>query len=204
MKNAQDSLNYSLGLQIGKSFNATLTEVDYTMFVRGMKDSKDPDRIALTDEQIADIMNVYQQNAQARMLKKHEEDAKKNKEDQEKFFAKNIKNKGIIALNGIQYKVLEEGKGSIPTTKDNFELGFVGKTIDGKVFWDSNDMGEPLIVTLDDVLPGWKVALEHMKEGAKWEIYLPDSLAFGEYGAGEVGPNQAVVFELFLKEIKKK
>jgi FKBP-type peptidyl-prolyl cis-trans isomerase len=106
LKNAQDSLNYSLGLQIGKSFNATLTEVDYTMFVRGMKDSKDPDRIALTDEQIADIMNVYQQNAQARMLKKHEEDAKKNKEDQEKFFAKNIKNNGIIALNGIQYKFL--------------------------------------------------------------------------------------------------
>jgi len=203
LKNREDSLSYALGLQVGQALEKGLTKVDYRMFIRAMKDAADTSKIALSNEQIQIILNTYQVETQLKMQKKREEDSKKNKEDQTKFLAENAKKPGIMSLEGIQYKVLQEGTGEKIQGKDRFEVEFIGRTFDGKEFMNSKEAPEPIIVSLEEVFPGWQIALKNMKVGSKWEIYLPDSLAFGEHGAGEVGPNQGVIFELLLKKIAK-
>ena len=202
LKTYQDSLSYVLGLQIGKSLDQTLTKVDYKMFVRAMKDAGDETKIALSEEEIYSILDKYQEEAQVKMMQKHDQDAEKNKKEQEQFFKENSQKEGVILLDGLQYKIIEEGTGKTPAANDEVEIEFVGKTISGKVFWNSSDSIEPIIAPVSDLLLGWSIALQNMKEGARWELFLPDSLAFGEYGIGDVGPSQAVIFELYLKAIK--
>jgi len=203
LKDRQDSLSYALGLQVGQALDKGLTKVDYRMFIRAMKDAADTSKVALTEEQIRAILTTYQVETQMKMQKKREEDGKNNKANQAKYLADNAKKPGIQTLNGIQYKVLKEGTGALLTDKDRFEIEFVGRTFAGKEFMNSKESPEPIVVGINEVFPGWKIALKNMKEGSKWEIYLPDSLAFGEQGYGDVGPNEGVVFELLLKKIQK-
>ncbi len=204
LSNRQDSLSYALGLQVGDAMHKSLTVIDYKMFVRAMKDAADTSKIALTDQQIQSLMMTYKVETQMKMEQKKIADSKKNKEAQEKFLAKNAKNPGIKLIEGMQYKVIKEGTGIQPTEKDSVQINFVGKTFEGKEIMNSKESPTPIVVSFNMLFPSWNIALKNMKEGAKWEIYPPDSLAFGDQPVGELGPNQGVMFELELVKVIKK
>jgi FKBP-type peptidyl-prolyl cis-trans isomerase FklB len=141
------------------------------------------------------------------MAKKAEEMQKlseKNKADGEKFLAENAKKEGVKVLpSGLQYKVITPGTGKSPKATDTVTTHYKGMLIDGTEFDSSYKRGEPATFPVSGVIPGWTEALQLMKEGAKWQLFLPSNLAYGERGAGrDIGPNATLIFEVELISVK--
>ena len=122
----------------------------------------------------------------------------------EAFLAENKKRPEVVALpSGLQYEILEAGTGPSPKNFHNVTCHYHGTLIDGTVFDSSVDRGEPISFPVDGVIPGWTEALQLMKEGDKWKIFIPSNLAYGEHGAGEkIAPNSTLVFEVELLSIE--
>jgi FKBP-type peptidyl-prolyl cis-trans isomerase FklB len=130
--------------------------------------------------------------------------AEKNKEDAVTFFAENKKKEGVKTLaSGLQYKIITEGKGKNPKATDTVTVHYRGTLIDGKEFDSSYRRGEPATFPVNGVIAGWTEALQLMKAGAKWQIFIPSNLAYEEKGIGNViGPNAALIFEVELISVK--
>ncbi|OGT37220.1 MAG: hypothetical protein A3F12_06530 [Gammaproteobacteria bacterium RIFCSPHIGHO2_12_FULL_38_14] len=131
--------------------------------------------------------------------------ANQNKLAGEAFLAKNKTKPDVVTLpDGLQYKVIKEGTGPIPTRNDQVTVHYSGTLIDGTEFDSSYRRGQPITFPVTGVIPGWVEALQMMKVGSTWELYIPASLAYGERGAPPViGPNQVLIFKVTLIEIKK-
>lgn len=122
-----------------------------------------------------------------------------------KFLTTNKTKPGVVTLpDGLQYKVIKEGKGAKPSADDTVTVDYTGTLIDGTVFDSSDKHGQPMTFPVKDVIPGWTEALQLMKVGSTWEIYVPASLAYGAAGAPPViGPNETLVFKITLRDVKK-
>ncbi|WP_267896342.1 FKBP-type peptidyl-prolyl cis-trans isomerase [Aquicella lusitana] len=131
--------------------------------------------------------------------------AMKNKTEGETFLAANKTKPGVVTLpDGLQYKIITEGTGPKPTANDVVTVHYAGRLINGKEFDSSYKRGEPASFPVSAVIPGWVEALQLMKVGSKWELYIPAHLAYGERGAPpDIGPNQTLIFEVQLIDIKK-
>lgn len=129
----------------------------------------------------------------------------KNKIAGEAFLAANKHKSGVVMLpDGLQYKVLTEGKGVKPTAEDTVTVNYKGTLIDGTEFDSSYKHGQPISFPVNGVIPGWVEALQLMKTGSVWELYIPASLAYGERGAPPaIGPNETLIFKVDLIEVKK-
>lgn len=121
------------------------------------------------------------------------------------FLVTNKAKPGVVSLpDGLQYKVIKAGTGAKPTADDTVTVDYVGSLTDGTVFDSSEKHGQPMTFGVKDVIPGWTEALQLMKEGSTWEIYVPASLAYGATGAPPViGPNETLIFKITLREVKK-
>jgi FKBP-type peptidyl-prolyl cis-trans isomerase FklB len=121
------------------------------------------------------------------------------------FLAENAKKEGVVALpDGLQYKVIAPGSGDSPGLEDTVKVNYEGKLIDGVVFDSSERHGGPAQFVLGHVIKGWQEAVQLMKVGAKWELYIPPNLAYGERGAPPfIGPNEALVFTVELLDVQK-
>ena len=133
------------------------------------------------------------------------EAATKNAAAGEKFLAENKGKPGVkTTASGLQYKVIKEGAGAMPKETDTVVTDYRGTLIGGKEFDSSHKRGEPASFPVNRVIKGWTEALQIMKVGSKYELYVPAALAYGERGAGQdIGPNETLIFEVELKEIKK-
>jgi FKBP-type peptidyl-prolyl cis-trans isomerase len=121
------------------------------------------------------------------------------------FLEKNGKRKGVITLeSGLQYEVLTKGSGISPKSEDKVEVHYHGTLIDGEVFDSSIDRGEPTSFQVDGVIKGWTEALQLMKQGAKWKLFIPADIAYGETGSNSIGPNETLIFEVELIGITPK
>lgn len=131
--------------------------------------------------------------------------AEKNKQAGIAFLAENKKKPGVITLpDGLQYKIITEGKGNKPSDQDTVTVNYSGKLIDGTVFDSSYTRGQPASFPVNGVIPGWTEALKLMPVGSTWELYIPANLAYGEMGAGSaIGPNQTLIFTVNLISIDK-
>ena len=131
--------------------------------------------------------------------------AAKNLEDGEKFLTENKKQKGVVTLpSGLQYKIVKEGSGESPKATDTVTTNYRGKLIDGTEFDSSYTRGEPARFAVNAVIPGWTEALQLMKPGAQWVLYIPPKLAYGENGVGNlIGPNATLVFDVDLLSVDK-
>jgi FKBP-type peptidyl-prolyl cis-trans isomerase len=154
----------------------------------------------LTDDQLKETQAKIQTLLQKRQAELVEEQKAKGVA----YLAANAKKEGIKTLEGgIQYKVLESGKGESPELTDTVKVHYTGKLIDGKVFDSSVQRGEPATFRVGQVIQGWQTALQEMKVGDKWMIYIPSELGYGARGAGgDIGPHQVLVFEVELLEIQ--
>lgn len=122
----------------------------------------------------------------------------------EEFLKENAAKEGVKTLpSGLQYKVLKEGDGKSPKATDTVVVHYKGTLINGKEFDSSYKRGEPAEFPVNRVIKGWTEALQLMKEGSKWMLYIPSNLAYGERGAGaDIGPNETLIFEVELLKVK--
>jgi len=192
-----NKLSYSLGVNISAGLRQQGFEIsDYESFTQGIKDAFESN-IQLESGEINDILNTEYQRVQS---KSYEEVIAKSKE----FLAENAKREGVIELeSGLQYEVITEGNGAKPSLSDTVTTHYHGTLPNGTVFDSSVDRGQPASFPVSGVIKGWTEALQLMNVGSKYKLFVPSDLAYGAQGAGnDIGPHQALVFEVELLEIK--
>jgi FKBP-type peptidyl-prolyl cis-trans isomerase FklB len=206
LKTERDKVSYSIGLDIGRMFKMQGVDVDLELVTRGLKDAYTGSQSLLTDEEMQEVLTNFKKEFIAKQQELAKQQGEKNKREGEIFLETNKKKEGVQMLpSGLQYKVLKAGAGKKPTTTDTVTVHYRGTLIDGKEFDSSYQRGKPVTFPVNGVIPGWTEALPLMEEGAKWELFIPSNLAYGERGAGrEIGPNATLIFEVELISIEEK
>jgi FKBP-type peptidyl-prolyl cis-trans isomerase FklB len=202
----EEKLSYSIGTDLGSNFKSQNINVNSEAFMAGMKDALSGKAPALTKAQMKETLQNFQKKMLMKRLAQYKKSAEKNKTEGESFLNKNKSKAGVVTLkSGLQYKVLAKGKGNSPKKEDSVTVEYTGKLLSGKVFDSSEKTGKPATFKVTQVIPGWTEALQLMKVGAKWEIYVPSKLAYGPRGiGGPIGPNETLVFQIKLISIEKK
>lgn len=200
LKTENDRISYSIGVDIGKNFHDQDIKVNTNSLVAGIKDGLKAQTTLLSEDEIKQTLMNFQQSMLDKRAAEFAQVAEKNKAEGEAFLAENKTKEGVVTLNsGLQYKVQRAGSGSSPKVDDLVTTHYRGRLIDGTEFDSSYKRGEPVQFPVNGVIPGWTEALQLMKPGAKWELFVPSELAYGEYGAGRViGPNATLIFEVEL------
>ncbi len=202
-----ESLSYALGLSMGNNFKSSGIEAinvqDFADGVAAVYDGLAP-RMSYDEAK-----QVIQKFFTALEAKQHEAAAKMaevNAKAGEEFLAENGKRAEVkTTASGLQYEVLVEGNGAQPTAADQVEVHYTGKLIDGTVFDSSVERGVPATFGVTQVIPGWVEALQLMKAGSKWRLFIPSQLAYGPQGAGNViGPNATLIFDVELLKVNGK
>lgn len=203
-KTQKEKVSYSIGLDIGKNMKRQMIEVDVPQLTRGLQDGLADTKPALTDKEMEEVMTTFRSEIMKKMEENRRKLAEKNLKDGGAFLAENKKKPGVITLpSGLQYKILKEGAGKSPKATDTVVTHYRGTLLDGKEFDSSYKRGEPLTFAVKGVIPGWVEALQLMKPGAKWQLFIPGNLAYGENGAGQdIGPNATLMFEVELLKVK--
>jgi FKBP-type peptidyl-prolyl cis-trans isomerase FklB len=204
LKGDKEKLSYSIGMEIGGNLKTQSVEVDPDLLAKGVKDSYGGGKTLLTVDEARLAITTFQKALMAKKAETMRILAEKNKADGEKFLAENAKKEGVKALpSGLQYKEIAPGTGKSPKSTDTVTTHYKGTLIDGTEFDSSYKRGEPATFPVSGVIPGWTEALQLMKEGAKWQLFVPSDLAYGEQGAGrEIGPNATLIFEVELISVK--
>jgi len=196
----RDKVSYSIGADIGNNLKRSDLDLNADFLTRGIKDAF-AGKTVLTDEEMKATLQAFQTEMQAKMAAKQKAAGEKNKADSDKFLEENKKKEGIVTTaSGLQYKIIKAGDGPKPKPSDTVSVNYRGTLIDGKEFDKSK---EPVTFQVEGVIPGWVEALQLMPVGSKWQLFIPPALAYGEQAPPMIGPNQALVFEVELLEIKK-
>ncbi len=200
----EEKLGYSLGMDIGSALKRQSIDLDVDSLARGLKDAYTGGKTLLTEEESRGEIERYQQRMMEKEAEAMRQLSEKNKAEGEKFLAENGKNEGVTTLpSGLQYQVITAGAGKSPKKADTVTTHYRGTLIDGKEFDSSYKRGEPATFPVSGVIAGWTEALQLMKEGAKWRIFLPPAMAYGERGAGrDIGPNATLIFEVELISVQ--
>jgi FKBP-type peptidyl-prolyl cis-trans isomerase FklB len=192
-------INYSLGYQIGGDLKRQQVEVNREALLQGIEDAVAGSEPAMSQAAMRAALIALKRKVMAQQHEAQAAAAKKNQEAGEAFLAANAKKDGVVGLpSGLQYRVLEPGSGRQPGADDTFTVHYRGTLIDGTEFDSSYSRNQPLTLRLDRVVPGWREALPLMREGAKWELFLPAKLAYGARGAGKIPPYSTLIFEVEL------
>lgn len=199
-----DRLSYALGLSMGNNFRAsgidTISVQDFADGVSAVFYGAQPKMTY--DEAKAEIQRYFTE-LEARQQEAAKVAAEANAKAGRDFLDANGKREEVrITPTGLQYEVLKEGDGPQPTADDRVVVHYTGKLIDGTVFDSSEERGEPATFGVTQVIPGWVEALQMMKAGSQWRLYIPSALAYGPQGAGGlIGPNQTLIFDVSLLEV---
>ena len=206
LKTAADSVSYAIGISTGAGYKENLktlpgdpANVDDLIagFIQAIKG--DSSAMKMTPQAAQAYVQTYFMEASAR-------DAKKTKEEGEKFLAENKTKKDVITTeSGLQYQVVTEGKGAKPTADDKVKVHYTGTLLDGTKFDSTMDRGgEPAEFPVGGVIKGWTEVLQLMPVGSKYIVWVPSELAYGERGAGQdIKPNSTLKFEIELLDIVK-
>ena len=196
----EERISYGIGMNIGRDFKNQEIEVIPALLARGIKDVQSGGETLMTEEEVQETIAELQKILQAKQAEKAKIIGEANKKAGEEFLAANAKKEGVkTTASGLQYKVIEEGTGKIPAATDKVKVHYTGTLVDGKEFDSSIKRGQPATFPVNGVIKGWTEALQLMKEGAKYQLYIPAELAYGERGAGPViGPNSTLIFDVEL------
>ena len=217
LKTYNDSLSYSIGNDIAQNFKRNnLDSLNIDILAAGIKDYFAEDSSVMDSEAISKVLMTFSQKMREEAeVKRIEEEAerleenkinfKDNLESGLKFLEENAKKKGVKTTeSGLQYKIIKAGKGVSPLAADIVKVNYEGSLIDGTKFDSSYDRGEPAEFAVNQVIKGWTEALQLMKAGGVWELYIPFESAYGERGSGSIKPFSTLIFKVELISIVKK
>ena len=188
-------IGYEQGMNLKTMTEQTGEELDLEVFNKAIADAFNGKESALTDEQVQAVGKAYEE----RKVKEAADKAAKNKAEGDKFLAENKTKEGVkTTASGLQYKVITEGTGKSPKATDTVIVHYEGKLINGKVFDSSYERGMPAQFVVNGVIKGWTEGLQLMKEGGKYEFYIPSELAYGEAGNPMIEPNSVLTFTVEL------
>jgi len=192
--------SYALGMDIAGNLKRAPFDIDPEMLIKGLSDVLLGKPTLLTDAEVRETLMAQQREVVA----KRQQLAQENESKGRAFLEENKKKEGVVALpSGLQYEVIEEGTGEMPGPKDMVTVHYTGTLIDGTEFDSSRSRGQPATFPVTGVIRGWTEALQLMKVGAKWRLYVPSNLAYGPRGRGAlIGPNATLIFDVELVEIK--
>ena len=204
LKTDKEKISYALGMNMGTGLKQNSLDVDVDIVAKGIKDVVSGGKTLLTEQEARDIITALQKDMQAKMQEKAKVSAEKNKKEGEAFLAANGKKEGVKTLpDGLQYKVITEGKGKSPKETDTVTVHYRGTLIDGTEFDSSYKRKEPATFPVNGVIKGWTEALQLMPVGSRWQLFVSPDLAYGERGSGQIiPPNATLIYEIELLQIK--
>lgn len=209
-ENRFDTLNarysYAYGADLAGQFKAEGVELNVDIMAEAMQDVFEGDDRRMSAGEIAATIDIYMEIHEKQKEAEMAVTAEKNKKAGEAFLAENATQEGVVVTEtGLQYRIINEGNdGYKPTRNDEVTVHYRGMLVDGTEFDSTHKRNEPYTVKVKQLIPGWAEALQRMSEGAKWELYLPADIAYGEEGSEPyVGPNAALIFEVEVLEIEK-
>ena len=200
LKDLKDKASYAFGLNIGLNMHRQNVDLNLDVFTAGIKDALAQRKPLLTEQEVKDTMMAFQKE----MQEKQTEQAKKNEADGQKFLADNKNKEGVkTTASGLQYKVLKEGNGAQPKSSDTVTVNYRGTLIDGTEFDSSYKRGQPATFPVSGVIKGWTEALQLMKAGSKYQLFIPANLAYGDRSPGpQIPAGSTLTFEVELMEVK--
>jgi len=203
IRDENDRISYSVGYQIGGDFKRQGVDLKSDLVVQGMRDAVQGTKPLLTPEEMNKTLVELKRKVTAAQQEERKMAAEKSRADGEAFLAENAKKEGVVTLpSGLQYKILKEGTGASPQATDNVTVHYRGTLIDGTEFDSSHKRNQPATFRVSGVIPGWTEALQMMKPGAKWQLFIPAKLAYGERGTGSaIPPNSTLIFEVELLKV---
>jgi FKBP-type peptidyl-prolyl cis-trans isomerase FklB len=202
LKDKKEKTGYAIGANIGQDMKRMSIEIDADMVAQGIKDIY-AGKLKLSDEEIRTALTELNKEMQGKENERLKILGEKNKKEGEAFLAENKKKEGVKTLpSGLQYKIIKEGTGKVPKATDTVTTNYRGTLMDGTEFDSSYKRGQPASFPVNGVIPGWIEALQLMKTGSKWQLFIPSNLAYGERGPGMIGPNAVLVFEIELLAVK--
>ncbi len=196
LKTKTDSASYMIGISVGYSLKMQdIPDVDDNLIAKGIETvMSDDSTISAQDANM--FLNTY-------FTELREEKGEKNMEEGQAFLEENKTKEGVVETeSGLQYKVLIEGTGKSPMPEDFVKCHYRGTLLNGKEFDSSYKLGQPAEFQLNRVISGWTEGLQLMKEGGKYELYIPSHLAYGPRGGQSIEPNMTLIFEIELLEVK--
>lgn len=205
----QAQASYGLGLNIGSTFVEQAINIDLNpeALIQGLRDGLEGTEPRLSEEQMTEALLQFQQQLAIKQDEIFQAVGNRFLEEGRKFLEENASNPGVQTLpSGLQYQVLQEGEGPIPKAEDSVYLRYLGRLTNGTVIEDSEDFGGTVAVAVAEVIEGWQEALQLMKVGSKWEIFIPSELAYGAKALPDrlIPPNAVLIYEIELLEIVPK
>ena len=199
-----DTVSYSVGIDIGKSFRLQEMDINPDAMARGLSDAFSDKETALTDEEIQSTLINFRQEFQKKQREIAQRKAQEAAEEEEAFLAESASKEGVVSLpSGLQYKVITPGDGPSPLSTDRVKVHYKGTLVDGSVFDSSYDRGPPASNNVPGFIKGWGEALLLMQVGSKWELTIPSKLGYGTRGSGgTIPPNSTLLFEVELLAIE--
>ncbi len=192
----EQRFSYALGYQFAQQLQQQRVTVDGAAFGAALDDVRAGKTTALTPEQMSEAFRQTKEE----MAKVKAQESLAAKQAGEKFLAENSKQDGVVVLpSGLQYQVLQAGEGGKPMAGAIVTVNYRGTLVSGQEFDSSYARGEPTSFSLDGVIPGFREGISQMSPGAKWKLFIPSDLGYGEVGApGAIGPNETLIFEVEL------
>lgn len=198
LENNLDSLSYAIGVSFGSSIKSQqIKEIDIDKLALALNDILESNELKISLHESQEFLRNYMANLKER-VKQENLDMANN------FLEENKKREGVIEIkDGLQYEVIREGSGKSPKLKSRVKTHYEGTLLDGTVFDSSYQRNEPITFGVGEVIDGWKEALQVMKPGAKWKLYIHPDLGYKERGTGNIPPNSLLIFEIELLSIEK-
>ncbi len=205
LKTEKDRQSYAAGYRTGQQMKQSGYDLDIAILIKAVADGFNEAKGVMTQEEIMETIMKMQQERMKQMREQQESLGKESKAKGEAFLAENAKKEGVTVLpNGLQYKVLKSGDGPAPKGNDTIKALYTGKLIDGTVFDASERHNNvPIEFKLSGgVIQGWLEAAKLMRQGDKWQLYIPPDLAYGSRGAGDaIPPESVLIFDMEMVEV---
>ncbi|MDN5511335.1 FKBP-type peptidyl-prolyl cis-trans isomerase [Acinetobacter sp.] len=202
----KEQVGYSFGYLMARSNAESFKDLDLEAFILGLKTATEGGKSALTDEEMARVLNQQKKQSEAKQLIELKQKAEANAKTGAEFLAANAKKEGVqTTKSGLQYQILKQGNGKSPKANSMVKVNYEGRLIDGTVFDSSIARNQPAEFQLNQVIQGWTEGLQLMKEGAKYRFFIPAQLGYGQIGSGDViEPNSTLIFDVELLEVLPK
>jgi FKBP-type peptidyl-prolyl cis-trans isomerase len=202
----KEQASYMIGMRMAKQLEPLKDDVSVDTIARAIKSSLAGEKLLMTEEQASQVEIAFGEKMRAKQIAEMMAKGRKNAEAGTKFLAENAKKPGVkTTASGLQYQVITEGKGAKPKESDVVSVQYKGTELDGKVFDSSYDRGEPAMIPLAQVVPGWREGILLMPVGSKYKLWIPSKLGYGENPppGAPFGPNATLAFEVELLDIVK-